>query len=163
MAAPDRRRTVAMLLMVLLVWPMLNFGTAVLAPDPDTSEAPDRCPPSSQRCARLAHDGSSHRLDDAAPVIDMSPCAVHTKVLEWAESERRVSVLHSSGGSEGPCDHVHLKQRTLVWGFPDDVHVLLEGDDSSTQVTVQSESRLGGSDLGVNPARIQGLVSFLTT
>ena len=29
-------------------------------------------------------------------------------------------------------------------GFPDDLHVLLEGDDTSTQVTVQSESASEG-------------------
>ena len=59
--------------------------------------------------------------------------------------------------------YTHLVERTVFWRFPDDVavHVAVV-DENSCTLELHSQSRLGGGDLGVNPARLDGLYNALT-
>lgn len=53
---------------------------------------------------------------------------------------------------------------TTAWfGFKDDVVIRLEPHDGGTRVDVRSESRVGGSDIGANAARIRAFREKLTT
>ena len=58
--------------------------------------------------------------------------------------------------------YVHFVERTSFWRFPEDVVVAVSVVDStSTQIELHSQSRLGQSDLGVNPERLEGLHAAL--
>ena len=53
----------------------------------------------------------------------------------------------------------HYAAATPVWGFVDDVTISL--DRITGEVVMHSESRLGLSDLGVNPERLDGLYAYV--
>jgi len=65
----------------------------------------------------------------------------------------RTKVLAGSVG-EG---HVSYVTRSALWGFPDTTNVWLEGD----LLHIRGQLRFGGSDLGVNRARIEGWLQAL--
>ncbi|MCH2191756.1 MAG: DUF1499 domain-containing protein [Gammaproteobacteria bacterium] len=46
-------------------------------------------------------------------------------------------------------------ETTLLWGFKDDIIVRVEPENGQTLIDLHSVSRFGGSDLGVNAARIE--------
>ncbi len=53
---------------------------------------------------------------------------------------------------------------TTTWfGFKDDIVVRIQPDPKGSRVDVRSESRVGGSDVGTNAARIRAYESRLTT
>jgi uncharacterized protein (DUF1499 family) len=53
---------------------------------------------------------------------------------------------------------------TTTWfGFKDDVVVRIQPDAKGSRVDIRSESRVGGSDVGTNAARIKAYESRLTT
>ncbi|MDJ0656057.1 MAG: DUF1499 domain-containing protein [Xanthomonadales bacterium] len=60
--------------------------------------------------------------------------------------------LHASVADEG---RIEATERTLWFGFYDDVVIRIRGTDSVTEVDVRSKSRVGQSDLGVNAKRIR--------
>jgi uncharacterized protein (DUF1499 family) len=52
---------------------------------------------------------------------------------------------------------------TTTWfGFKDDVVIRIEPDPKGSRVDIRSESRVGGSDVGTNAARIQAYEKRLT-
>ena len=69
-----------------------------------------------------------------------------------------VLVAESGDGTH----YVHFVERTSFWRFPDDVVVGLTAlNEVTTQIELHSQSRLGQSDLGVNPDRLEGLHAAL--
>ena len=72
---------------------------------------------------------------------------------DWAANTSGITLLHQAG------DFRHYAAATPVWGFVDDVTVSL--DRVTGEVVMQSESRLGLSDLGVNPERLDGLYAAI--
>ena len=50
---------------------------------------------------------------------------------------------------------VEATETTALWGFKDDVVVRITQDGQDTLIDLKSVSRFGGSDLGVNAARIE--------
>ena len=58
--------------------------------------------------------------------------------------------------------YTHFVERTSFWRFPDDVSISLTSIDSlSTEIELHSQSRLGQSDLGVNPDRLENIYAAL--
>lgn len=53
--------------------------------------------------------------------------------------------------------HVSYVTRSAVWGFPDTTNVWLEGE----LLHIRGHLRFGGSDMGVNRARIEGWLQAL--
>ena len=51
---------------------------------------------------------------------------------------------------------------TRWFGFKDDVVVRVRPDGAGSRVDVRSVSRVGGSDVGTNAARIRGFVARIT-
>eukprot|EP00003_Mantamonas_plastica_P020765 TRINITY_DN3347_c0_g1_i3.p1 TRINITY_DN3347_c0_g1~~TRINITY_DN3347_c0_g1_i3.p1 ORF type:complete len:114 (+),score=34.93 TRINITY_DN3347_c0_g1_i3:320-661(+) len=56
---------------------------------------------------------------------------------------------------------LHARVTTLIMGYPDDVYVGVECVNGQAVVQLQSQSRLGQSDAGVNTRRLSGLLTDL--
>lgn len=56
---------------------------------------------------------------------------------------------------------IEATDRTLWFGFADDVVIRLRSDNGGTRVDVRSKSRIGGSDVGANARRIRRYLSRL--
>jgi uncharacterized protein (DUF1499 family) len=51
--------------------------------------------------------------------------------------------------------------RSLIWGFPDFTTAEATATDTDTRLDLHARLRFGGSDLGVNAARLQGWLTAL--
>lgn len=96
---------------------------------------------------------------------DIQPKLVDGTVDETAEKVR--SIIESMNMKildEGPTDDGWLIQAayTSTWyGFVDDFIVRLRPEGAMTRVDVRSKSRVGGSDLGANGARVRAFLEKL--
>ena len=55
--------------------------------------------------------------------------------------------------------YLHAEARTLVWGYVDDLEILIDAEGKT--IHFRSASRTGYSDLGVNRRRVRDLVEAL--
>ena len=76
-------------------------------------------------------------------------------VKEWATDLDRASIIHSNLTS------IHIVDVTLFLRFEDDVFIHIECMEENTLIHARSSSRVGVSDLGVNPDRLDSLISHL--
>ena len=102
-----------------------------------TETIPDACPENSGNC--------DHRQIN----LNVSDEELHQAMEEWVETRG-----FTASFSEG-----HIVDRTLLMQFPDDVTY----DNKCGYVEVHSQSRIGGSDFGVNSDRLDDLESFLNS
>ncbi len=58
---------------------------------------------------------------------------------------------------------VEATDRTLIFGFTDDIVIRIAGNDSEARVDIRSASRYGAHDFGGNAARIRRFVRDLST
>jgi len=58
---------------------------------------------------------------------------------------------------------IEATDKTLFFGFKDDVVVRLRADDGGSRVDVRSVSRVGRSDVGANARRIRRFLDALET
>ena len=110
---------------------VMNVLSAPLA----TETIPDGCPDNSANC------------DHRQIMIDVSDEELHKAMEEWVGT-RGFSATFSEG---------HIVDRTLLMQFPDDVTY----ENKCGYIEVNSQSRLGGADFGVNADRLDDLESFL--
>ena len=90
---------------------------------------------------------NSRNCDHRQIMIDVSDEELHKAMEEWVGT-RGFSATFSEG---------HIVDRTLLMQFPDDVTY----ENKCGYVEVNSQSRLGGADFGVNADRLDDLESFL--
>ena len=76
-------------------------------------------------------------------------------VKEWASDLSRASIIHSNLTS------IHIVDVTPFLRFEDDVFIHIECMEENTLIHARSSSRVGVSDLGVNPDRLDSLISHL--
>lgn len=100
-----------------------------------TETMPEACPENSRNC------------DHRQIMIDVSDEELHKAMEEWVGT-RGFSATFSEG---------HIVDRTLLMQFPDDVTY----ENKCGYIEVNSQSRLGGADFGVNADRLDDLESFL--
>lgn len=96
---------------------------------------PDDCPEYSGNC--------EHRQI----MLDVSDEELHEAMEEWVDTR-----IFTATFSEG-----HIVDRTMFLQFPDDVTY----ENRCGMVEVNSQSRIGGSDFGVNSDRLDDLEEFL--
>lgn len=92
-------------------------------------------------------DLDSRNCDHRIIYIDANDEEIHEAIAEWADSRSFTTTFR-----EG-----HVVDRTLFFQFPDDVTYV----NHCGYIEVHSESRIGGSDFGVNSDRIDDLEEFL--
>ena len=149
----ERLRSTAIL--VVVAYLALRVIITLASPHPLLVDMPEACEPSSQNCARLDLDGG-HRMDGVSPlVVSYGAEAEFWEAVEaWAAEEPRTSLLHEEANFR------HYAVQTEFWGFVDGVTVSI--DQQSGEVVLQSQSRIGLSDLGVNPERLTSMAAALT-
>ena len=110
---------------------LMNLLSIPLAPE----GMPEDCPENSGNCERRQI------------MLDVSEEELHEAMEEWVDTR-----IFTASFSEG-----HIVDRTLLMQFPDDVTY----ENKCGWIEVQSESRIGGSDFGVNADRLDDLEDFL--
>ena len=100
-----------------------------------TETMPESCPENSGNC------------DHRQIMLDVSDEELHKAMEEWVGTR-----AFTASFSEW-----HIVDRTLLMQFPDDVTY----ENKCGYIEVNSQSRLGGSDFGVNADRLDDLESFL--
>ena len=110
---------------------LMNVLSIPFAPD----GMPEDCPENARNCERIQI------------TLDVSDEELHKAMEDWVDTR-----IFTATFSEG-----HIVDRTLLMQFPDD----LTYENKCGWIEVQSESRIGGSDFGVNADRLDDLEEFL--
>ena len=156
-------RQIKGLTLVLLLsspWLLCQAWIATSAPDEVWTTMP-LCLESSGNCAHLGGE-ADHRMDgEFTLTLNQSAEQVWSALQQYID-DSGADVLFEEKRESGE-SYTHLVERTVFWRFPDDVavHVVVV-DENSCTLELHSQSRLGGGDLGVNPARLDGLYNALT-
>ncbi|RAH14753.1 MAG: hypothetical protein CMB56_004735 [Methanobacteriota archaeon] len=152
------------LIRLFIMWGMVVLTIQIIAPSPSVYVMPANCPEKSGNCVRIAYDGSSYRYNNLdPPVIQASISEVNSVISDWFSDDRRGKILHTVTDAKSNTSFLHIKENTKFFYFPDDIYVktnCLEFSNS-TVVTLQSQSRLGNGDMGVNFERLSELINFL--
>jgi uncharacterized protein (DUF1499 family) len=79
--------------------------------------------------------------------------------------DRALSAANAMGwtivAADSTAGRIEATATTSWFGFKDDVVVRIRGENSGSRVDVRSESRVGGSDLGMNAARVRAYLARL--
>lgn len=161
MAERSRRKTLALTaLLVLSPW-LLVQGWILVDARPVTHTSMPTCPDNMMNCASLSPSGS-YRMDAALlTTIEANISEVWAAWATWVEEEGLDEVLEEVD-DDGP-RFGHAVAVTPFWRFPDDIVVQFEPVGEDTTIALYSSSRLGYSDLGVNPERLEDLHSALVS
>ena len=155
-----QRRGIILALLIASPWLLCQVWIAVGAPDEAFPTMPN-CPDTSSNCAHLG-GGESYRMDGTyALTLNATVEQVWSNVDQYIEDSGS-EVLFEKTTMEGE-RYIHFVERSSFWRFPDDVAVSVSplGDGTMCQLELHSQSRLGQSDLGVNPNRIEDLYNVL--
>lgn len=105
--------------------------------------------PASPNC----HGSFATREDQYVEPLEVDPAVADGRLIERAVS--RLTETSSATVASQTDDYAHLEYRSRVFGFIDDVELLLDAERALLHV--RSASRLGYSDLGANRRRIESL------
>ena len=159
-AKPSNRRQAVLMgaLLLLSPWLLVQGWILVGAPTPEHTTMPS-CPEQTMNCASLSSSETVRMDAGLTTVIEANISEVWTAWEDWSEDNGLRDVLDDTQ-TEGE-RFSHRVAITPIWRFPDDVvvHFAVQGDD--TAITLYSASRLGQSDLGVNPDRLENLHAAL--
>ncbi len=159
-----KKRITNMILRAFALWVVVVFLIQVAAPNPVIESMPENCPMNSGNCVRVATDDTSYRYNYLeSPELLASSLEVREVISKWFSEERGGKILSSQYDENTEKYFLHIKDNTDYLFFPDDVFVntgCLE-DSNLTVVILQSQSRLGIGDLGVNFERLSELISYL--
>ena len=162
-AMGEQRRLKSVLLVMLLVaspWLLVQGWILVGAPTPSHTSMPS-CPDQTMNCASISADASVRMDVGLSTVIEANVSEVWDAWLDWSEANglRDVHEDVEQGGE-------HFSHRIAItpfWRFPDDVVVQFVPQGEDTAISLYSASRLGQSDLGVNPERLESLHAALVS
>lgn len=155
MEGKNRWRSVALIvLLIASPWLAVQGWILVGAPTPSHTSMPD-CPDRTMNCASLSSSETVRMDAGLTTVIEANISEVWTAWEDWSEDNNLRDVLDDTQ-TDGE-RFSHRVAITPFWRFPDDVivHFAVQGDD--TAIALYSASRLGQSDLGVNPDRLEDL------
>ena len=151
-----QKRGIVLVLLISSPWLLCQAWIAVGAPDEAFTAMPS-CPDTSSNCAHLG-GGDTYRMDGEYTLTLNS-----TVEQVWSQVEQYIDDSGSDVLVDDTMDsgerYVHFVERTTFWRFPDDISISVKplADGSSSQLEIHSQSRLGQSDLGVNPNRIDSI------
>ena len=110
-------------------------------------------------CASLS-SGETVRMDAGlTAVVEANVSEVWEAWVDWSDDNGLREVLDDTRA-----DGEHFSHRVAItpfWRFPDDVVVQFTPQGEDTAISLYSSSRLGQSDLGVNPDRLERLHAAL--
>ena len=155
-----QKKVTVMVLLLCSPWLLCQAWIAVGAPDEAFTTMPV-CSNDSGNCAHLGGD-VMYRMDgEYTLIINQSSDVVWDKIVQYIDDSGS-DILFEETDESGDY-YTHFVERTSFWRFPDDISVSLTSIDGlSTEIELHSQSRLGQSDLGVNPERLEKLYATLT-
>lgn len=156
-------RQIKGLTLVLLLsspWLLCQAWILTSAPDEVWNTMPV-CPEASSNCAHIGGN-ADYRMDgEFSLTLNQSAEQVWSALQQYID-DSGADVLLEEKQDSGE-SYTHFVERTIFWRFPDDVavHVTVI-DENSCSIELHSQSRIGGIDMGINPARLEGLYEALT-
>ncbi len=156
-------RQIKGLTLVLLLsspWLLCQAWIVTSAPDEVWNTMPV-CPEASSNCAHIGGN-ADYRMDgEFTLTLNQSAEQVWSALQQYID-DSGADVLLEEKQDSGE-SYTHFVERTIFWRFPDDVavHVMVI-DENSCSIELHSQSRIGGIDMGINPARLEGLYEALT-
>ena len=156
-------RQIKGLTLVLLLsspWLLCQAWIVTSAPDEVWNTMPV-CPEASSNCAHIGGN-ADYRMDgEFSLTLNQSAEQVWSALQQYID-DSGADVLLEEKQDSGE-SYTHFVERTIFWRFPDDVavHVMVI-DENSCSIELHSQSRIGGIDMGINPARLEGLYEALT-
>lgn len=139
-------------------WVIYLYGVVVLlmaaihlgSPDYRYRDFPNECPPDKQwGCSRIA-ESNPHGVRHLQPLhLAATVADVQSYATSWVQDQAQARLL----GDTRP-GFLHARILTFFWGFADDFLISLRCNEvGQAVVEVQSQLRIGYSDLGVNGRR----------
>ena len=141
---------------ILMALPLLILGYIImtniiyfLAPTKKWESFPEKCNVKT-KCTRVAdYNNRGYGLKVIKSEYDIE--ILQEKIVNIIKSEPRMKIINEKLG------FIHATDITPFFRFYDDVAIKIFEEDELTKVWIQSQSRLGLHDLGVNEKRIQKL------
>ena len=157
--SPRQKKATMLVLLLCSPWLLCQAWIAVGAPDEAFTSMPV-CSEDSDNCAHLGGD-AMYRMDgEYTLIVNQSVDEVWDRVQQYID-ESGSDILFEEKNESGE-SYTHFVERTSFWLFPDDISILISPlSDDTCSLELHSQSRLGLSDLGVNPNRLEGLYATL--
>ena len=152
------------ILRLISLWVVTVFLIQVIAPNPLVESMPENCPMGSGNCVRVATDTTSYRHNYLeSPELTASSLEVREVISKWFSKEKGGKILISDYDENSKEYFLHIKVHTDFLFFPDDIFIESSCalNSNLTVVTLQSQSRLGRGDLGVNFDRLSDFIVYL--
>jgi len=143
--------------------PELNDVTTDTATPPPFVELAVSRPPGANRAD---YPGEVFAAPQQQAYPDLKPLLINRSVSEAyevsADALRRLgmkSVRELPPGDEAPATgSIEAVDRTLIWGFYDDIVIRVVGNRLTAQIDIRSASRYGRHDLGRNATRVREIL-----
>jgi len=152
----------AILLVIIGLFSGLLFVIYVLNQRvaPPVDEFPDGCRWASN-CVRLVFNMSVNQSDFqhnfSIPTYNASIATLQNSITDWLHLIENEDAIVASNST-----FIHAIFVSVLWSFADDFYTLITAINNGTNaIQLQSNSRLGKSDLGVNPARVQRFIAWM--
>jgi len=154
---PIASKTLLLVLLIASPWILVQAWIFVGAQDESISSM-EACPEGSANCAHLGGN-ADYRMDVSPTNIDRSMDDIRSDLSDYIKEYNCEILVEEASDS---LYYVHFVERTPFWLFPDDVLVSIEQiDETSVNIELHSESRLGLGDMGVNPERLERIYDQL--
>lgn len=160
--------------LVVIGWPLPHLATLRDLPEINDLTTDTQSPPAFRKLAQErapdANDpdypGDGFAAEQARAYPDIRPLLIDRSVGEAYElsaealrRQRMVIVNEEPPGEEFPATGIlEAYDRTLLWGFYDDVVVRVTGTNQTARIDLRSASRYGRHDLGRNAERLRRLL-----
>ena len=156
MSESTRWKSIVMVSLLLLSpWLLVQGWILVSAPTPEHTQLPV-CPEGTQNCASIGDGGLVRMEASFSSTVNTNASDLWDAFESWS-SDEHLAVEYDRISEDGEY-FSHRVAITPFWRFPDDVVVKFTPvDDNSSVISLYSSSRLGVSDLGVNPDRLADL------
>ncbi len=121
----------------------------------------DRVAKIRQGAANPVHYEPSFGAMQAAAYPDIKPLLVQHSLIDAYSSVRDVikamnwKIIEEQAPEATRSGHIEAVDRTLIFGFTDDVAIRVTGTARSAKIDIRSSSRFGQHDLGRNAQRIR--------
>ena len=133
----------------------------------DTASPPafDRVAKIRQGQANPAHYEPSFAALQSAAYPDVKPLQIQRSLIDVYSAVRDVvkalkwKIIDEQAPESTRSGHIEAVDRTLFFGFTDDISIRVTGSAKMAKVDVRSSSRFGQHDLGRNAARIRSFLS----
>ena len=144
-------------------WPLLNDVTTDMRDPPDISgsekvRGPDANPVTYPRDRFATLQQTSY--PDIKTLAVPRPAEETFELVLQAISKLKMTTTYDAPPDDEPGSPgvVEIADRTLIFGFTDDVAIRIIGDETSSRVDVRSASRFGTSDFGRNAERVRAIL-----